>query len=161
MELKLPTSVISQSDVTRLIRELSSLEDFFATAAVRKTGTPMQLPKLTSSLNQLAKANNRNLLTQAERQQLIAVLKEVVAKAPSLHISFALDPSPKALERILVWFRNNIHPQCLLQIGLQPTIAVGCVLRTPNKIFDMSMRSYLKQQEPYLVQLIAGASRGH
>lgn len=159
MELKLPSSVVSTSDITRLLRELNSLEDFFVGAAVRKTGVPMQLPKMTASLNQLASANNLNLLNAPHRQQLISRLKDIQSKAPQLHISFAVEPSPKILERILVWFRDNIHPQCLLQVGLQPTIAVGCVVRTPNKVFDMSMRTYLKQQEQYLVELITGATR--
>jgi F0F1-type ATP synthase delta subunit len=88
------------------------------------------------------------------------MLNEVLGHAPLLHISFASEPSTKALEAILVWMRANIHPQTLLQVGLQPNIAAGCVLRTPSKVFDLSMRSYLQKQESYLVELIAGAARG-
>ena len=74
-----------------------------------------------------------------------------------MHISFAAEPSVKALETILVWLRDNIHPKVLLQVGLQPAVAAGCVLRTPNKVFDMSLRAYLDRQGDYLVQLIRGA----
>jgi F0F1-type ATP synthase delta subunit len=76
-----------------------------------------------------------------------------------LHISFAAEPSTQALEKILVWFRANIHPQALLQVGLQPTIAAGCVLRTPNKVFDMSLRNHLIEQQKYLMQLIDVAAK--
>lgn len=157
--LVLPLSVISPVDVTRLIRELNGLEDFFNSAAARVSGTPVNLPRLSRLLEQLSNDNKCNLLDQPQRQTLIAQLNQLLKQAPSLHISFAADPQPKAMERIVVWLRDNIHPQLLLQVGLQPTIAAGCVLRTPNKLFDMSLRSYLKKQEPYLVQLIAGASR--
>jgi hypothetical protein len=159
-QLTLPLSVISQVDIARLMREINNLNDFFTGAQARKPGTPMPLPRLTRLLDQTARDNGYNLLETSHRQKLENALNEVLGRAPLLHISFAAEPSPRALERILAWFRDNIHPQALLQVGLQPTIAAGCVLRTPNRLFDMSMRVYLQKQEPYLVQLIAGAARG-
>lgn len=160
MELKLPLSVISQVDVARLLRELNGLNDFFVGAAARKAGASMQAPASSRVLEQIAADNKFNLFEEKSRKELQAKLNEILGKAPLLHISFAAEPSPRALERILGWLRENIHPQTLLQVGLQPTIAAGCVLRTPNRLFDMSMRNHLKQQEPYLVQLIQGAASG-
>ncbi len=161
MELKLPASVISQIDVARILRELNNLNDFFVSSKVRVSGTPVQPPRLSRSLDLLASDNKCNLLDENDRRQLTAYLNVILGRAPLLHISFAVEPSPKSVERILTWFRQNIHAQALLQVGLQPSIAAGCVLRTPNKFFDMSMRANLKQQEPYLVKLIASAaSRG-
>jgi F0F1-type ATP synthase delta subunit len=81
--------------------------------------------------------------------------------APSFHVSFAVEPSPRALEKILVWLRENIHPQVLVQVGLQPAIAAGCVMRAANKVFDMSLRSNLKEQSGYLTQLVRGAVDGN
>jgi F0F1-type ATP synthase delta subunit len=159
VELKLPLNVISQVDIARLLRELTSLNDFFITAAARKAGTPMQPPRLTRLLDQLARDNSYNLLEEVHRLKLQSDLNQVLGKAPLMHISFAAEPSPRVIEQILAWFRTNIHPQSLLQVGLQPTIAAGCALRTANKVFDMSLRSYIKTQEPYLAQLIAGATR--
>jgi hypothetical protein len=158
VELKLPISVVSQIDVARLLREINAINDFFAGAAARQAGTSMQLPRLSKSLDNLATENSLNLLDDHSRKILSEELSKILGKAPLLHISFAAEPSAKALERILVWFRQNIHPQALLQVGLQPTIAAGCVLRTPNKLFDMSLRVYLKSQEPYLVKLIKAAA---
>lgn len=160
MELKLPARIVSQIDVARVLRELNALADFFVGAAARKSGTPIQPPTLTRVLSQLAQENHFNLLEESNRKELARMLNEVLGNAPLLHISFASEPPTKALETILVWMRNNIHPQALLQVGLQPNIAAGCVLRTPNKVFDLSMRSYLQKQESYLVELIAGAARG-
>jgi F0F1-type ATP synthase delta subunit len=120
----------------------------------------MQAPRLSRLIEQIAKDNNFNLLEEKDRKQLAEELDKVIGQAPLLHISFAAEPSPKALEKILLWFRANIHPQALLQVGLQPTIAAGCVVRTSNKVFDMSMRSHLEQQQQFLVQLINGAGRG-
>jgi F0F1-type ATP synthase delta subunit len=159
--LNLPSFVVSQSDVAKIHRELNGLNDFFTSAKARQTGTAMQLPKLTRILNQLAHENRINLLEEPDRNKLAAGLAELYDKAPYLHISFASEPSPKALETLVVWVRTNIHPHALIQIGLQPSIAAGCFLRTPNQVFDMSLRTTLKNSEPYLVKLIAGAMSGH
>jgi F0F1-type ATP synthase delta subunit len=159
MELSIPSSIVSKVDIARILRELNALNDFFISAKNRPSGTPVQPPKLSRQLDMVAKDNKFNLLNLADRQNLAAQLDNVIGKAPLLHISFASEPSPKALERILLWFRQNVHHQALLQVGLQPTIAAGCVVRTSNKVFDLSMREFLKNQEPYLVQLINSAGR--
>lgn len=160
VEFSLPLGVISRADVTRVKRELSVLNDFFASAANRSPGTPVQLPRVTRILEQLTEENKLSLLNEKDRAALLGALDTVLKQAPQMHISFASEPSPKALERILLWFRQNIHTQALLQIGLQPAIAAGCVLRTPNRVFDLSMRASLYKQVPYLTQLIDGAVRG-
>jgi F0F1-type ATP synthase delta subunit len=158
--LKLPAGLIGLADITRLTRELNGLDDFFAGAKTRPAGTAMQPPKISRLLNNLATENKINLLKDDERSGLQKSLVEIYDRAPSMHISFAVEPSPKALERILVWVRQNIHPQALLQVGLQPGIAAGCMLRTSNKVFDMSLRSNLQKQSGYLTQLIRGAADG-
>jgi F0F1-type ATP synthase delta subunit len=158
--LKLSTTVISPADVARLRRELVGLNDFFVDAQARQTGTAMRLPKLTRLLNELAKDNGVNLLEEADRNRLSEALGAIYEDAPTLHISFASEPSPKALEKLIVWIRGNIHPHAMVQVGLQPTVAVGCFLRTPNKAFDMSLRASLKKSQPQLVKLIDGAING-
>jgi F0F1-type ATP synthase delta subunit len=158
--LKLPNSLISQADVTRLTRELNGLNDFFVSARTRVAGTPMQAPKITRLLDTLARENQVNLLKEDERARLLSGLNSVYEHAPSLHISFAVEPSPRALEKILVWMRQNIHTQTLLQVGLQPAIAAGCMLRTTNKVFDMSLRTNLKKQSGYLTELLKGVADG-
>lgn len=159
MEFKLPNTVISYADMMRLARELDRLEDFFTGAANRPPGSPQAAPpRLTRSLDQVAQENKLNLLDAGDRHKLVDMLKKLQAVAPRLHISFASEPSPLGLERILTWFRTNIHPYALIQVGLQPGIAAGCVLRTPNRQFDMSLRSYLNGQEEYLGRLIQVAA---
>lgn len=158
--LKLPPTVVGPVDVIRLSRELASLSDFFVGAKAREAGTPVQMPQTSRSLEQLAKENNISLLDEKARDQLLGQLEEIGKNAPSFHISFAVEASPKTLERILLWLRQNVHPQLLLQVGLQPAIAAGCVLRTTNKIIDMSLRSKLSGETENLSKLISGAVDG-
>lgn len=156
---KLPSLVVGQIDIARCMRELNALSDFFTGSKHRSPGAPITPPKLSRQLDQLARLNGFNLLEEAHRAQLYETLNLILGKAPKIHISFASEASPKALDALISWFRTNIHPQTLLQVGLQPNMAAGCVVRTPNKVFDLSMRTHLKTQEKYLVQLIAGAVR--
>lgn len=160
MALRIPTTLTSQTDINRLLRELDGLNDFFINAAGRRPGTPIRPPRITYLLEQLARDNKLNLLEETHRRMLKSELEQISKTSPLLHISFASEPSPQIIDEILGWLRANIHPQTLLQIGLQPTIAAGCVLRTPNQIFDMSLRSHLQNQEDYLAQLIQGATSG-
>lgn len=157
MELKLPLSVISQTDINRLLREIDGLDDFFIGAA-RQSDNEVKPPRITYRLEQVARDNKYNLLGESQRADLKAKLKQVLKDAPLLHISFAAEPAPRIIDTILSWLRTNIHPQTLLGVGLQPSIAAGCVLRTPNRIFDMSLRIYLEKQEDYLAELIKGAA---
>ena len=158
MALKLSLNLIGRPDLNRLVRELNKIDDFFVASAARKSGTASGTPpRITRLLDQLARDNRINLLEAGQRKSLEAEIKKLLAEAPLFNISFAAEPSPKAMEEILAWFRTNIHPQSLLQVGLAPSIAAGCILRTPNKLFDMSLSSYLEKQEPYLAKLIDGA----
>jgi F0F1-type ATP synthase delta subunit len=159
-QFKLPNRVISQTDINRLLRELDALNDFFMAAAVRSAGTPLKPPKITFMLEQTARENKYNLLEDSRRRDLTNRLKAISQSAPILHISFASEPPQAVIEKIVNWLRSNIHPYALVVIGLQPTIAAGCVLRTANRVFDMSLRSHLQKQEEYLIRLIRGAVSG-
>jgi F0F1-type ATP synthase delta subunit len=140
------------------MRELTALSDFFISSQARTPGTNVQPPRLSRSLDQLAQTNKINLLEDTQRRQLYKELNEVLGRAPLIHMSFASEASPKALDKVVAWLRSNIHPQTLLQVGLQPTIAAGCIVRTTNRVFDLSLRTHLREQEPYLTQLIATAA---
>lgn len=159
-DFSLPLSLQSRADINRLARELEALNSFFLSSNLRASGTPAEPPRVTRVLSELAKDNQINLLDQAARNGLRQKLQDIIANAPNLHISFAAEPSPKILEQIVAWLRSNIDPQTTVIVGLQPGIAAGMILRTPNKIFDMSMQNYLEKQEPYLTKLIDEVARG-
>ncbi len=147
----LPVSVVGSAELSGLLREMSDLEDFLVEAAVRKAGSSVVLPK-TGRLAEVSKENGINLLDKDQRLELTAKLEEMQTKAPVIHISFASDPPLNFTYKLVQWFRTRIHPYALVQVGLQPTIAAGCVLRTPNKYFDMSLRQHLKSAYPSLLK---------
>ena len=110
------------------------------------------MPRTSRILEALAANNGLNLLTATHRHHLQQFLEEVSSKAPVIHISFAADPSATFTAKIVAWLRTNIHPYALLQLGLQPTIAAGCVVRTPNKQFDFSLRNRFHEKRAILLE---------
>lgn len=152
--IQLPVAVVSPIDVGRLLRELEALDEFLRQVAVRKTGEPMSLPRTSKLLEDIARDNNLNLLNEAERQHLLKFMRDLKTNAPVLHISFAADPSSVFLRKLMEWLRREIHPQLLVRIGLQPSIAAGCIVRSPDKYFDFSLRQHFLEKRGLLIERI-------
>jgi F0F1-type ATP synthase delta subunit len=153
-EPQLPILVFGVVEVRRLKREMEALDEFMRQSAIREPGKQVALPRVSRVLDALAGDNGRNLLQQSDRQELMQFLVAIEQHAPTIHMSFASDPSSAFVAQMVTWLRTNIHPQILLQIGLQPTIAAGCVVRTPSKYFDLSLRQNLSQQRAKLVEAL-------
>lgn len=154
-DLRLPTSVVGITDVNRLDRELTSIDEFLRQGAIREPGTTMQLPKTSKLFDELTSMNDLNMLHQADRKRVQAFLQSVQDEAPRLHVSFSTDPSPLFLQRLMTYLRDKISPLVLVQVGLQPNIGAGCVLRSTNKVFDLSLREDFRKKRELLMKYIS------
>jgi hypothetical protein len=152
----LPVSVIGRVDVGRLQREVEALEEFLHQSTIRQPGTQPKLPKTSRLLDEIIQANKLNVLVQADCQRLLQLLKWIYTKAPILHMSFGADPSPLFTQKLVTWLRKEIHPMALLQIGLQPNIGAGCVVRTTNKYYDFSLRHRFVERRQLLAERLGG-----
>ncbi len=150
--LSLPLQVVGKVDVGRLLREANAVDDFLAQSAIREPGTNVKMPRTSKMLDDMLTDNKLNILVEDQRQHLIEYLKEVNREAPLLHMSFSADPSPLFLKRLISWLRQEIHPMLLVQVGLQPNIGAGCIVRTPNKYFDFSLRQQLISKRSLLIK---------
>ena len=126
--LQLTPDIITALELNRVIRELENLDDFLHQANIRTPGSSMSLPKTTKLLEGLAEANGFSLLDTVHRKHLIGKLRNLKLKVKKVHISFAVEPSPRVIRKIVLWMRENIHPQVVVEIGVQPTISVGCIV---------------------------------
>jgi F0F1-type ATP synthase delta subunit len=150
--LHLPTQVVGPADVSRLLREITDVEDFLHQAALRKAGaSTAQVPHLSRLLGEFAESNQLNMLKVEDRASAGEFLRAIKLAAPIIHISFARDPSATFIGKLVTWLRANIHPQLLLHIGLQPGLAAGCTVRTQNKYFDFSLRRRFTEQRQLLI----------
>jgi F0F1-type ATP synthase delta subunit len=139
----------------RLQRELEALGDYLHQAALRNTpAAEIKLPKTSRMLDEFMTMNKLNLLHREDHEHAVNALQAVVTHAPRLHVSFSTEPSSAVLSKLVGWFRENIGPTVLIQVGLQPGIAAGCIIRTPNRQFDLSLgQSFRKNRELLMSQL--------
>lgn len=149
MDLKVPTNIASRKDVIRLHREIRMFIDSTMQSIMRHDN-PVKYPAISEQLRSLAVANQVDLRTPKACEQLLEKVDILKETAPSVHISFPTEPSPEVLERLIVWFRDEIDPYIVIQVGLQPTIAAGVVVRTPNHQFDFSLRKHLYENRQKL-----------
>lgn len=157
-EFDLTLNIVSTLELARVIRELEKLDDFLHQANLRSGGQPTTIPKTTRSLEAVAEANKQSLLNAENRNQLLTDLKELKVKAKKVHISFAVEPSPVVLQKIAAWLRQHVDNNLLVDVGVQPTISVGCIVRTTNKVFDMSLRNRFRERRPLLAELLEKTS---
>lgn len=150
----LPVLIVSPSDIRRLRRELESIEDFLRQASLRQGGKSVKVPVTSRLLDSVVAANELNLLHKTDRDRLTKYLALLLERAPVVHISFASDPSAIFVGKLVEWLRANIHPQLLVRIGLQPSIAAGCVVRTANKEFDFSLKHAFEERKSSLIEVL-------
>lgn len=142
--------VATPLELGKIQRELFALDEFMS--ASKPKPASRNLPFISTALKDIAKASNINLLVSTDRAQLIQQLNFVRRTAPSVQISFASDPSKKALRVLVRWFRENGHPNTLITVGVQPNLAGGCVVRTATKSFDFSLQQLFQANRDKLAE---------
>lgn len=143
-------------EVGRLLREIKDIDEALLQLGLREGGSKTKMPQTTRLMDQLIELNKLNLLQKDDRQRLQEFLTEIRQKAPVMHMSFSADPSAAFIEKLMAWLRQEIDPHVLLTIGLQPNLGAGCILRTTNKYFDLSLRQDFEKKRDLLMASIAG-----
>jgi F0F1-type ATP synthase delta subunit len=136
------------------MRELEDFENSMSESHVRGHHVPAPTPLLKD----IADFNKLDLHKKEARQLVRIMLDDLRTTAPVVHISFAVEPDVKFITDIAKWFREEIAPNIVLQIGVQPSIGVGCVVRTTNKFFDFSLRKHLVDSSDLFKQRIEGVA---
>ncbi len=80
MEFKLPLGVISKTDITRILREINSLNDFFVSANVRGTSAQPQIPQIQQE--SLAHGAQGVMYKPLVVKQLIKVIQSMMRNIP-------------------------------------------------------------------------------
>lgn len=150
----LPSNVISKADVSRLSIELERVDNEMTAAAVReKQGIAKEEPKAISDrLRTFIEQNKLDLSDSHVRTDLIKEVRRLKEEVPVIHMTFATVAEPESLQLLASWLRTEIHPQAVLEVGLQPSLVAGVYLRTPNHVHDLSLRAVLESQRDLLVQ---------
>lgn len=150
----LPPALIGRADVSRLLREIEKVDYELETQEIRTPGQPLAIPNMSRALTEVITLNNVDITVLQERKRLLESLRDAKDRAPNVQITFAIDPAPEITAQLVGWIRENLHPRALVTIGLQPAIIGGCVVRTPDHIYDFSLRKRFKDEQANLIQAI-------
>lgn len=152
--LALPVAAARPSDVGRLQRELNLIDESLLQTGL-KSGGEAKPPRVSRLMERLAESNGLDLADPDDRATIKQFLDGIQKHSPVFHISFSADPPALFIEKLVTWLRREIHPALLLTIGLQPNIGAGCILRTVNKQFDMSLKQDFAQKRELLLKQLA------
>lgn len=159
-ELALPPSVVSKIDVSHLVGEAERVDNEMTASSIRvKTGSPVQpAPAMSQQLVDFLAANGLELGDSRERSDLIKQLHLLKDNVPIMHMTFAVEADRESLGKLAAWLRNSVHPQAVIDVGLQPALIAGVYLRTPNHVHDMSLRAIFEGHRGELVKELEALS---
>jgi F0F1-type ATP synthase delta subunit len=150
--ISLPESISTKQDLLHVVRELQNFVDRQTQDSIR--GKQAEFHDVSDMLQKLAETNGVDLQEADDCKNLLTSLEAIKKSHPSVHLSFASEPSKEVLKKIVLWFRKNTNANVLIQVGLQPSIAAGVILRTPNKSFDFSLRTKLHENRNKLIEVL-------
>jgi len=158
----LPPSLVSKIDLSRLVTEVERVDNELTAAEVRAKGNGGKAaqPVLSQQLVDFLQANDTSLSDGQTRMELIKQLRQLKDKAPVIHMTFAVTADVASLQYIAQWLRQEIDPQAVVAVGLQPGLVAGVYVRTPNHVHDFSLRGHLAAQREVLAKEL-GALRGN
>jgi len=153
--LYLPNELITRQDLRRVGREASALLDVLQQAHVRaKQGVKTTMPRVSPILEALAASNKIPLDNAQAVEGLVANIEAWQEAAVTFNFSFASSPSAAFLQKLVAWLRREITPLAVVQVGLRPSIAAGCILKVNSKTFDLSLGRRLNEQKSKLQEVL-------
>lgn len=154
----LPSTVVTRGDVSHLVAELERLDSLFTAAAVRAKLNAVEetTPVMSTQLNDFLSQNDLKLEDAHDRSELITHLRQLKEKVPVIHMTFAVTVDLESRQKLAEWVRSSVHPQAVLEFGLQPSLVAGVYVRTTNHVLDLSLRGKLGEYHDQLVKQVEG-----
>lgn len=161
--LKLPPSIVTKTDVSRLLNELEGVDnELISREAKMKTGIqPGGEIIYSEHLTDFLVANNTEISQDStQRTYLINKLRHLKKTVPTVHITFATPADSESLQKLAAWLRQEIHPQAVIKVGLQPSLIGGAFVRTTNHVHDFSLRAKLAAHRNLITEELERLSSG-
>ncbi len=162
----IPPAIATRADFSRVMRELERVDNDLEAQKARAGGgmsnpggnaVQYLLPSMSKGLNDFLEVNKVDLGNDKARMELREQMRRLKDHAPVVQMTFAADVDPETLTWLASWTRQNLHPQALLQVGLQPGLVGGVYIRTPNHVYDFSLRGRLREKRGAIREAIDAA----
>ena len=155
MELKLPDTIGGKRDLILATRQVEQiLSDRLQDEVRQKYGAKKVGTKSGQDmLNALLETNSLRDDTQTLKK-LAQQLEGIKQHAKQVRVLFSQEPDQDLYKRTVSWFRTNIDPGVLVQIGVQPAIGGGFILQTPARRYDFTLKTKIMSSTPKFVEIL-------
>lgn len=158
MSFSLPASVYTPQLVQTVVFDVETLRDYLSHAKVqRKVGAKPDLPPghAVETETVLKAWLDGKEPTITNLTELLTALNGL--KLTTVHLTMAALPSDPQRLKLVEWFRSNCRPDLLVSFSADRTIGGGIIIRTPNRMFDLSFRQQLMAGQQKLPEIIRAA----
>lgn len=155
MELKLPDSIGGKRDLILAMRQVEQiLNDRLQDEVRERFGAKRVGTKAGQrAYEDLLEVNKLKDDTETLKK-LMQALEGLKQHSPKIRIAFAQEPDQDLYKQIVAWFRHEINPGLLVQVGVQPNIGGGFVLRTNARRYDMSLKTKILNSTPKFLEIL-------
>ncbi len=159
MSLKLSTGMYSPDHVGialwELDRHIAYLRDASTRATVSKQGSEESV-HLSAFLLGILSSAGVAADDLGKLESLQTQLETVRSSAPVVHVVLAALPSRSLKDRLVEWFRDNIHQQALITFAARGDIGGGFLLRVGSKQYDFTFRGQLLENKHRIAEIFEG-----
>ena len=95
-----------------------------------------------------------NLFTRDNLYPLINTLTEELKVLPVLTLYLSVLIDDYLVDELGVWFRQNLHPELIMEIHIDPTLLAGSAYVWNNRYHDLSLHYFFDQKKDIINQII-------
>lgn len=139
-----PDATLRKQDILRAREELGQLFD---------QNADIEPETLSPELHAIITANQQ-LWETSDVASFIHAMDEALQNSPVFDVILPAYPHDAFLRELGGWFRREIHPSSLLRISVRRTIGGGIVVRSKNRIFDLSLRPAIWQSRDRIPEVL-------
>jgi F0F1-type ATP synthase delta subunit len=144
MKLNLQDSVYSPQDLKAIILEVRKYAHWAAqyTVKMRVSNDKSDLtPTISQTTTKIIKEwAEQNPLNEKSIGELISSLEALEANSPRITITLPAAPGNSLKKTLVMWFRQNIDADILVDFHFNSTLLGGMVVRYGSHVYDWSFR---------------------
>lgn len=154
-EFKLPPAVYSPALVESVMYDIQYYLDWVRQNQIRKKVGAAAKEEPTHSAETVLVIEawlGGKPATLESLEALLDHLKKL--KLPQVHVMLAALPNRLQREALVGWFRANVEPGLLMSFVADRNLGGGIVVRTPNRVFDLSWKQQLVEGRSKLAEIL-------
>ena len=122
---------------------------------LEKKAVPIKDRKALTHLD----GNFFNLITSDNLYLIINGLVESLKDLPTLTLYLAIIVEDDLVNKLGVWFRQNLHPELIMEVRYDPGLVSGCAYVWNNKYHDLSLHHLFNQKHEVINKIIDAYAR--